>query len=65
MTIRGTGGRLPAAMEALDAEVDGTYFFGAGESREMTSIRKHLRQGRGLPREQVQTTAYWRRSVSA
>lgn len=61
----GTGGRLPAAMEAFDVKAVGTYFFGAGESREMTSIRKHLRQGRGLPREQVQMTAYWRRSASA
>jgi NADPH-dependent ferric siderophore reductase len=58
----GTGGRLPAAIEALYVEATGTYFFGAGESREMTAIRRHLRQGRGLPREQVQTSAYWRRA---
>jgi NADPH-dependent ferric siderophore reductase len=60
--LPGTGGRLPASIEALDFEATGTYFFGAGESREMTAIRKHLRQGRGLPREQVQMTAYWRRT---
>lgn len=57
----GTGGRLLAAIESVDGDQPGTYFFGAGESREMTAIRKHLRNGRGLSREWVQMTAYWRR----
>lgn len=57
----GTGGRLSAAVEALEGDLSSTYVFGAGESREMTAIRKHLRTERVLPRESVQMTAYWRR----
>lgn len=60
----GTGGRLVSAVEAWDADLSGTYCFGAGESREMTAIRKHLRNERSLPREWVQMTAYWRRPAS-
>lgn len=57
----GTGGRLCAAVEALEGDLPNTYVFGAGESREMTAIRKHLRNERGLSRESVQMTSYWRR----
>lgn len=56
----GTGGRLLAAVQDLGEETN-RYCFGAGESREMTAIRKHLRTQRGLPREWVQMTTYWRR----
>ncbi|MEL6894308.1 MAG: siderophore-interacting protein, partial [Actinomycetota bacterium] len=36
------------------------YAFGAGESRRITEVRKHLRDHVGLPAEQVSMTGYWR-----
>ena len=41
-----------------------TYVWGGGESRIMTAIRKHVRRGWGLPREQVSLTPYWRHADS-
>lgn len=36
------------------------YVWGGGESRAMTAVRKHVRRGLGLAREQVSLVAYWR-----
>lgn len=38
------------------------YAFGAGESRRITEVRKHLRNECGLSTEQVSMTGYWRAS---
>ena len=44
--------------------VDGLVAFGAGESRQVTAIRKYLRHEVGLPAEQVFMVGYWRRSAA-
>ena len=56
----GTGGRLRAAAAPLEPGQDASVF-GAGESREMTAIRKHLRRERSQRSDQVHLTGYWRR----
>ncbi len=37
--------------------------FGAGESRQITAVRRHVRQQLGLPAARVQMTGYWRRQA--
>jgi NADPH-dependent ferric siderophore reductase len=37
------------------------YVWGAGESRAMTALRRHVRDERGLERAAVSLVAYWRR----
>lgn len=56
----GGAGVLPAAVEALTLDADGLYVFGAGESREMTRVRRYVRESLGLGRDQVSALAYWR-----
>jgi NADPH-dependent ferric siderophore reductase len=41
-----------------------TTVFAAGESREVTAIRKHLRKRLQMPPDRVHCTGYWRRPVS-
>lgn len=42
---------------------DGVVFaWGAGESTQLRGIRRYLRETRGLPREMVEVTGYWRRA---
>jgi NADPH-dependent ferric siderophore reductase len=62
--------RLGAATGTTTALVDtvrqlawpaGTvYAWGGAESRAITAVRKHVRNERGLPREAVSMTGYWR-----
>ena len=40
---------------------DRVYAWGGGESRVMTSVRRHLRDVVGLARQQVSMVGYWRR----
>jgi NADPH-dependent ferric siderophore reductase len=39
------------------------WAFGGAESRQITAVRKHLRQEVGWPAERVSMTGYWRREV--
>jgi NADPH-dependent ferric siderophore reductase len=39
------------------------YVWGGGESRAMTAVRRHLRHERGLPRERVSLTPFWRHAA--
>jgi NADPH-dependent ferric siderophore reductase len=59
----GTGTRLLDAVRRLDIDWNDVYAFGAAESRQITSVRRLLRQEQGLPMENVQMTGYWRRPV--
>ena len=59
----GTGSHLVDAVRALDLEVDGLYAYGAGESRQVTAVRKHLRSEREVPGPQVRMVAYWRKDT--
>lgn len=51
------------AVRALDIG-PGTYAYGAGESRQVSAVRRYLRDEIELAAEQVSMIAYWRRSVS-
>ena len=59
----GIGTRLLDAVRALALPSVGVVAFGAGESRQVTAIRKHLRHERGLPAHLVSMTGYWRRTI--
>lgn len=52
--------QLLDAVQALRFPAGQPYVWGGGESRVMTSLRKHVRTDRGIPRERVSLTGYWR-----
>lgn len=54
----GTTSLLADAVRALPLPSRGTYAWGGGESRAMTSVRQHLRDVCGLPLRQVSMVAY-------
>lgn len=61
----GTGDQLFGAVRALDlaGHTDrGLVAFGAGQSRQMTQIRKYLRHEIGMTADNVSMTGYWRRN---
>lgn len=58
----GVGTGLLDLVRAATADVDLATAFGAGESRQITQIRKHLRNDRGLQAKFVSMTGYWRRA---
>lgn len=58
----GTGRALLDAVSAAHLEPEGLYAYGAGESRQVTAVRQHLRRQRGLAPAQVKMVGYWRRA---
>ena len=60
----GTTTLLPDAVRALDWPPGKPYVWGAGESRTMTAIRRHVRDDKGLERDAVSLVAYWRHASS-
>jgi NADPH-dependent ferric siderophore reductase len=61
----GTTTALFDAVTALDRPDGLPYIWGGGESRSMTSIRKHVRHHLGYPRDRVSLTPYWRHTLHA
>lgn len=59
----GTGRRLLAAVERLELDAAGLVAFGAAESREITAVRRHLRDEWGMAQDAVHLTGYWRRDA--
>jgi NADPH-dependent ferric siderophore reductase len=57
----GTAGLLVDAVRRLDVQPEGLYALGAAESREITAVRKHLRDEVGLSADRTSMTGYWRR----
>lgn len=60
----GTSGELLDAVRSRHLDTDGLVVFAAGESTEMTAIRRHLRHEVGLTSTAVHATGYWRRRTS-
>lgn len=60
----GSGAGFVPSVRALDLDTERVYVFGAGESRQMTALRKFVRQDVGLPAERVSVTGYWRKPVA-
>ncbi len=58
----GTGTRLIDAVRQLDLDRAGLVAFGAGESKQMSAIRRLLRRDHGFPADFVSMTGYWRRA---
>lgn len=56
---------LVDAVRGLPAFADRTYVWGGGESRAMTAVRRHVRDERGLEREDAGLIAYWRHPKTA
>lgn len=60
----GDGGALLAATMELPIEPD-DFIFAAGEATSLARVRRYLLGARGLPREQLAMSGYWRRGVVA
>jgi NADPH-dependent ferric siderophore reductase len=56
----GTHAALVDAVRAMAWPDGRAYAWGGAESRAATAVRRHLRTERGLAREQVAMTGYWR-----
>jgi NADPH-dependent ferric siderophore reductase len=52
--------RLAEVVESIDWPAGEGYFWMAGESAQMRSIRKHLMRGRRLPSTAYDVMGYWR-----
>ncbi|MHB1139376.1 MAG: SIP domain-containing protein [Microthrixaceae bacterium] len=61
----GTTTLLVDAVRALPPFPGTPYVWGGGESRAMTAVRRHVRDDRGLSREQVSLVGYWRHARHA
>lgn len=59
------GDRLIEAIDAAGGIDDATFVFAGGEASALLPLRRHLRGGLRLPREQVVVSGYWRRGVTA
>lgn len=57
----GTTTLLFDALHAADWESDDVFVWVAGETLTLTPIRRWLRGEKGLPRERVEVSGYWRR----
>jgi NADPH-dependent ferric siderophore reductase len=58
----GLRNRLLDAVTSLTLVPDAA--FGAGESRQISAVRRHVRQAFGVPAARVLMTGYWRRQVA-
>jgi NADPH-dependent ferric siderophore reductase len=58
----GTGDALLRAVRDIDLDAAGLVAFGAAESRQITAVRRHLRDDVGMPAASVFMTGYWRRA---
>ena len=58
----GKGSELSKRIEELEMETDKLYVFGAGEARQISSIRKILKQKFSLKPDQMSFTGYWKRT---
>jgi NADPH-dependent ferric siderophore reductase len=58
------GGLLAQAVRDFDWGPSPVRVWAAGESLAMRSIRRHLRDERGLPRDRFQVVGYWRDRLS-
>jgi NADPH-dependent ferric siderophore reductase len=53
---------LPAAVRALDFPAGAVHAFVHGEASAVRELRRHLLVDRGLPREALSISGYWKRS---
>ncbi|MEM7139934.1 MAG: SIP domain-containing protein [Actinomycetota bacterium] len=58
----GTGTALIDRSREVVRADEGVFVFGAGESRLVTAVRKHVRNELGVAARQVSLTGYWRRT---
>jgi NADPH-dependent ferric siderophore reductase len=60
----GEGTAFLDTVRALNLSGDGWWAFGGAESRQVTKVRRYVRDELGWPAEQVSMTGYWRRSAT-
>lgn len=60
---RGSGMTLPAAVRALEFPPGVVHAFVHGEAGVVRELRRHLRFDRGVPREALSISGYWRRGM--
>lgn len=51
---------LVETVKQITFDQSSTFFFGGAESKEITAVRKYLRNTRGLSAKQVHVSGYWR-----
>jgi NADPH-dependent ferric siderophore reductase len=61
---RGTGGGLPGAVRELEFPPGVVHAFVHGEATAVKELRRHLRIDRGLDRELLSISGYWRRGFN-
>ena len=62
--VMGPGAGLEQAVRDLPWRDGQAFVWGAGESRRLLPIRRHLTRERGLPRSHVHVTGYWHEDVA-
>jgi NADPH-dependent ferric siderophore reductase len=60
----GLGTAFVDTVRAIDLSGDGWWAFGGAESRQVTKVRRHVRDDLGWPAERVSMTGYWRLDAS-
>jgi NADPH-dependent ferric siderophore reductase len=60
----GVGTAFVDTVRSLDLSGDGWWAFGGAESRQVTKVRRHVRDELGWPAERVSMTGYWRLDAS-
>ena len=58
----GKGSELTKRIEELEIKTDNLYVFGAGEAKQISSIRKILNQKFDLKADQMSFIGYWKRT---
>ena len=58
----GEGDKLMSRINELDIDTKDLYIFGAGEGKQMSVIRKSLKQKYALKSSQITLTGYWRKT---
>jgi len=55
---------LVQAVSQIDRSFDGVHAFVHGEAVETRAVRRHLLADRGMPREALSVSPYWRRTLT-
>ena len=60
-----SGDDLTSTLRSLVDHTSTTYYFGAGELRDITDAKRYLRDELGVARNRMMVTGYWRRDWTA
>ena len=61
--VAGKGTELIKKIEDLEIDTNALYVFGAGEAKQISTIRKIFKRKHGLKSDQMSFTGYWRKTA--